>query len=163
LLLAFLRSYTADLCLKWPNDIYWKNSKLAGILIEQQTAGAYISQTIIGIGVNINQQVFPAAISKAVSLALITGQTYSLQELTNRLHEWLTSQLPSWLVPDKAEELNHLYLSNLYRKEGYFAYRDEEGPFEACLEGIDSFGHLLLKLRDGRLKAYDIKQLQFID
>jgi BirA family biotin operon repressor/biotin-[acetyl-CoA-carboxylase] ligase len=163
LLLTFLRSYVSDVCIKWPNDIYWKTKKMAGILIEQQTTGLYISQTIIGIGININQSVFPSVIPQAISLTQITRQTYSLQELTVQLHKWLATQLPLWLVPEKAEELNRLYLSNLYRKEGFFAYWDEEGPFEACIEGIDSYGRLLLKRHDGQLKAYDIKQLRFID
>ena len=68
-----LRRYVCDIKIKWPNDIYWKDNKIAGILIENSLLGHHIERSIIGIGLNINQNTFPNFLVNPISLQMITG------------------------------------------------------------------------------------------
>jgi BirA family biotin operon repressor/biotin-[acetyl-CoA-carboxylase] ligase len=70
-----------DCKIKWPNDIYIGNQKLAGILIENSVKGSHLSSSVVGIGLNVNQQVFISAAPNPVSLFQITGVIYEISEL----------------------------------------------------------------------------------
>ena len=80
-----LSQYTDDITIKWPNDIYWKNKKIAGILIENDLCGHHISRSIAGIGLNINQQKFISDAPNPVSLYQIIGQTFNRRELLDTI------------------------------------------------------------------------------
>ena len=91
-----LDRFTHDICIKWPNDMYWKDKKIAGILIENDLKGNKIENTIIGIGLNLNQEIFPSELPNPVSLKQITGVTYNKESILNMLlHEFLFS-IASW-------------------------------------------------------------------
>lgn len=63
-----LDTYTSDISIKWPNDIYWKEKKICGMLIENDLMGRNINQSIAGIGININQEIFHSSAPNPVSL-----------------------------------------------------------------------------------------------
>lgn len=73
-----LDTYTTDISIKWPNDIYWKDKKICGMLIENDLMGRNISQSIAGVGININQEVFHSSAPNPVSLFQITGKQYDI-------------------------------------------------------------------------------------
>lgn len=159
-LLAACSSKTTDkpdhenpLTIKWPNDIYWNDRKLAGILIESQLAGANVRQSIIGVGLNVNQTVFVSDAPNPVSLAQITGHSYDLETLLHAIIESFATETD----PD----LPTRYRSQLYRRKGFHTYHDAHGAFEAELLTVEDQGHLLLRDRQGNLRRYAFKEVQF--
>ncbi len=157
---TFLNEYTTGITIKWPNDIYWKDKKLGGILIEHQIKGSYVEQSIIGIGLNINQTTFPSELPDAVSLSGITGQTYDLTVLTQKLHQSLCKELDA-LTMEQEEDIQRFYVNNLYHRDGFHPYSDINGPFDARICGIGAQGNLLLELEDGSVRTYTFKEVQY--
>jgi len=79
--------------IKWPNDIYWNDRKAAGILIENVILGQYWPYSVVGIGVNLNQETFPPEIPNAVSLKNITGKNYEPVPLAREVVTIVQSQI----------------------------------------------------------------------
>lgn len=147
-----LSDYTDGLSIKWPNDIYWHDRKLCGILIENQLRGACVKDCIIGVGVNINQRQFVSDAPNPVSLRQILGRDVDREEVLKKILENFT------LEQVDADD----YRALLYRRKGFFAYRDAEGDFEAELIGVEDDGHLLLRDREGRERCYAFKEIAFL-
>ena len=143
-----------DLSIKWPNDIYWRNAKIAGILIENTLKGTVIKDCIIGIGLNVNQRVFHSNAPNPVSLWQIHGQTTDRKQL---LHEVLHS-FEGYLYADVRVQ----YLARLYRRKGFHPYADRCGAFMAELADVEDDGHLLLRDDAGQMRRYAFKEVSFI-
>lgn len=156
----FLSTYTSDITIKWPNDIFYKDKKIAGILIENRLTGSIIDVSVIGIGININQKSFPKEVPDAISLYQITGKEYSLRELTKKFHEILWDYL-SELNLEKSDEIHRYYINNFYRRDGYHKYTDKDGTFSAKIAGVQAKGDLILELEDGSKRYYTFKEVQF--
>lgn len=159
-----LENYTDGFSIKWPNDIYWKDKKIAGILIENELEGKFITQSIVGIGLNVNQEVFRSSAPNPVSLIQILGATINRQELLDRI---LRGIMASYIFLEKdykmaVHNLRQLYLRRLYRKEGFHPYRDKEGTFLAAFQDVEPSGHLVLKDEQGNLRRYAFKEVEFI-
>lgn len=156
-----LDAYVEGIRVKWPNDIYWGEKKICGILIENDLAGNVMYCSLIGIGINLNQEVFRSDAPNPVSLCQLTGRTYDkeqvLGEFLDRLYAYYLL-----LLQEKYAEIRTRYRRALYRGEGYFRYADAGGPFEACLRDIQPTGHLVLALRDGSLRRYAFKEVSFL-
>ena len=101
--------------IKWPNDIYWRDRKAAGILIENSFRGPIWQWSIAGMGVNINQTNFGTELNKAVSLKQITGKTYLVKDLAVELCKHIQDAL-DLLVTQGPDELIALYNNALYKK-----------------------------------------------
>lgn len=153
-----LSQYTDEVRIKWPNDIYWKDQKICGMLVENDLAGTTIYCSIIGIGLNLNQDCFVSNAPNPISLTQITGKHYDREEI---LHQFLSRFYSYYLLllQEKEEEIRQAYQSVLYRNDAYYPYQDAEGSFDACIEGIELTGHLLLKLRDGSIRRYAFKEV----
>ena len=147
-----LGQLVGDLCIKWPNDIYWRNGKLAGILIENTLKGNFIKDSIIGVGLNVNQREFHSDAPNPVSLWQITSQETDreqlLKDILNRL--------------DFGEALKECYMKLLYRRKGFHPYTDKDGVFMAEIAGVEDDGHLLLIDEDGKERRYAFKEVTFI-
>lgn len=157
---SFLKELTTDLTVKWPNDIYRKEKKLGGILIEHRIKGSLVTHSIIGIGLNINQTSFPSHLPDAVSLNQVTGQTYNLTKLTEDLHQTLCTALEV-LSLEQEDSIRRHYIDALYRKEGFHPYTDKNGSFMARICGIEAGGSLILEREDGSISAYAFKEVQY--
>ena len=144
--------------IKWPNDIYWRDSKLAGILIENTLKGNLVKDSIIGIGLNVNQREFHSDAPNPVSLWQITGQE------TNR--EQLLQDILQAFAPQKgakgSDPCAPRYAQMLYRREGYHRYADKDGEFMAEMMGVEPDGHLLLRDDSGQERRYAFKEVTFI-
>jgi BirA family biotin operon repressor/biotin-[acetyl-CoA-carboxylase] ligase len=141
-----------DLSIKWPNDIYWRNGKLAGILIENTLKGNLIKDSIIGVGLNVNQREFHSDAPNPVSLWQITGQETDREQL---LKDILNRQ-------DFRVDLKECYMKLLYRRKGFHPYTDKDGVFMAEIAGVEDDGHLLLIDEDGKERRYAFKEVTFI-
>lgn len=155
-----LSTYTEGISIKWPNDIYWKDKKICGMLIENDLSGHNLYCSIIGIGINLNQTVFRGDAPNPVSLFQIIGKEVDREEV---LHRFLSIFYRYYLslLQEEHEDIRARYQSALYRREGYHGYKDESGEFEACIHDIESTGHLLLALRDGSIRRYAFKEVSY--
>jgi len=158
---ALLDEYTKDVTIKWPNDIYYKNSKIGGILIENKLEGSLISHSVIGIGLNINQIDFPIELPNPVSLSQITGTQYDLKELAEKLHRRLIKAFEH-LNTDNESDIRKYYLNSLYRRDGFHKYKDGKGVFKARILDINAHGHLILEPEEGAAKEYNFKEVTFL-
>lgn len=156
--------------IKWPNDLYWGDKKLAGMLIENTLAGGEIAYSIIGIGLNINQEQWVGNAPNPISMRLITGQSYSPEKVLTRY----MVHLEAWLQRPQ-REWREAYMQHLYRREGWWHFVEREvsltptmnaqtkdGGFLARIEGITPEGELLLEHADGIHKAYHFKEIRYI-
>ncbi len=145
-----LSQHAAGFSIKWPNDIYWNDRKIAGILIENRLQGTLVKDSIIGIGLNVNQKVFLSDAPNPVSLCQITGSDIDREAL---LSDFL-QLLDLTALPDS-------YDSMLYRQEGFHPYSDAQGRFEAELVEVEPDGHLMLRTREGSVRRYAFKEVRF--
>lgn len=157
--------------IKWPNDIYYGDKKLVGILIENSLAGKNIGYSIAGIGINANQTQWRSNAPNPISMKEITGEEYDVAALVK---EWIAS-LKSWENQDTAV-IKQAYMEHLYRRNGEHAYVEREvstvptaiaseqvaGQFLASIDGISEQGELLLRLENGEKKCYHFKQIRFV-
>lgn len=153
-----LEVYTDEITVKWPNDIYWKDKKIAGILIENSLQGSTIKSMVVGVGINVNQTIFRSAAPNPVSLAQIIGKNVSRENL---LEEIRINILDAYKCSD-FDEIRSEYLNSLYRKSGYYSYRDDFGLFDAEIKQINPDGQLLLKCKSGELKGFYFKEVEFV-
>jgi len=157
-ILRTLNSFCAGFSIKWPNDIYFGDKKIGGILIENSLQGSKLNTSIVGIGLNINQKTFRSDAPNPVSLRQITAKNQRrkniLQDVLNNIYE-LYSKMD-------VDTIRNEYFENLYRRVGFYTYRDNKGLFEAELAGIESDGCLKLKTRTGEIRAYYFKEVAFV-
>lgn len=156
-----LSIYTDQITVKWPNDIYWKNRKICGMLIENDLSGQDLYSSIIGIGINLNQEIFRGDAPNPVSLCQITGKEYDRETVLQRFlsiffHYYLL------LLQERQEEIRNTYLAALYRNDGFYLYKDALGTFEASIENVELTGHLVLKLKNGTLRRYAFKEVSYL-
>ena len=155
----FLHEYLGDqLKIKWPNDILCENYKLGGILIENVLKGSQIDHTIIGMGLNINQQHFKTA-PRASSLKLLTGIHYNLEELLPKLLKNLEETYLR-LRQNQIEALRNEYLQHLFRWQEKYTFKTDV-LFEGKIVGLDQFGRLEIESAQG-VQTYNFKEIAFI-
>lgn len=156
-----LDAYTSDIAVKWPNDIYWKNQKLAGILIEHDLEGRYLSNTIVGIGLNVNQHEFAPELPNPVSLCQIVGHEVDKMHLLTEIHQSIrTHYADIALHPDN---IMGAYQRSLYRADGYHPFVDANGQFRAKIVGVEPMGYLVLAdEQTGAHRKYAFKEVQYV-
>ena len=156
-----LDRYIPEVSVKWPNDVYYRDKKIAGILIENVFMSGIIEHSIIGIGININQMQFLSNAPNPVSLSQITGVTYEKTDILDEFVEIFTEQ-GRRLDNHCFDEIHHGYLEAIYRKEGYHKYRDSCSDFDAKIHTVEPAGHLILERTDGRLSKYAFKEVAWL-
>ncbi len=157
-----LDRFTGDIRIKWPNDIYWKNKKIAGMLIENDLLGKEIKHSIIGVGINVNQQHFSTDLPNPVSLRQITGSEQDRDALLELFLSHFFS-LYRTLLEGKTEAIESAYMNGLYRANGFHWYEDKNGRFQAALQTVMPTGHLILRtLEEGEERRYAFKEVACI-
>lgn len=160
-LLQTLSQFTDNISIKWPNDIYWKDKKISGILIEHDLMDDKISQSILGVGLNVNQVSFYSDAPNPISLAQITNKTLPLDDILN-LFILRFKELYNLLNTNQWNKIEALYIENLYRSKGFHLYADQHGVFSAKLKTVDSDGTFRLTDEQGKERAYLFKEVQYI-
>ena len=154
---AILRLFDEPLTIKWPNDIYWKDKKLAGILLENAIIGNEVKYTIAGIGLNVNQTEFVSDAPNPVSLKQISGKEYAIDPLMQDLLEAVHT-----VLNEPEEAVWSEYKAHLYRREGYWPFANQNGTFEAQIEDVLPSGEIVLRDKNGQLHTYGFKQIKYI-
>ena len=154
---------TESISVKWPNDIYVGDRKICGILIENHLRGRHIAESVLGVGVNVNQKRFVSDAPNPVSLAQLTGHEVERLPLMEAIVESFCKDLETLEVDiNHAEAIRSSYLARLYRREGFHSYRDGQGDFEAELMTVETDGHLVLRDKEGTTRRYAFKEVQFV-
>ena len=152
--------------IKWPNDIYVGDKKLCGILIENALCGSTIDTCIVGIGININQELFVSDAPNPVSLKQLNGRDNDRGEILAEIYQNILNYYgylaDNWQNNDIKQSLYYEYMNNLYRRTGYHNYSTPEGErFRAEIEDIGPQGHLTLRLESGELRTFAFKEVIF--
>lgn len=148
------------LSIKWPNDIYYENRKLAGILINSTIKANMMGISIIGIGLNVNQMQFQDWPTHPISLKLIMGKEYALQPLLEQLAEHIIIKVEQ-LKADPAT-IEQDYLKRLFRYRTWADYEVGGKVLRLLMTGIDPFGRLQLVDEQQTLYTFDIKEIKFV-
>jgi BirA family biotin operon repressor/biotin-[acetyl-CoA-carboxylase] ligase len=159
---ALLKYLNSQVFIKWPNDIYYNNQKLGGILIENLLSGTAYKSAIIGIGLNVNQQNFPEQLgSSATSVWQILQADVNLTQLLAEI----CSHIESGYLKLKAgnyKDLKQTYLSNLlnFNKDAW--YKQDDTLFEGKIIDVTEGGQLVVASQ-GIEHAYNFKEIQYIN
>jgi BirA family biotin operon repressor/biotin-[acetyl-CoA-carboxylase] ligase len=156
--------------IKWPNDIYYGDSKVAGILIENDLQGARVLRSTIGVGININQRRFLSDAPNPRSLADIVGHDVDRHLVLEQFMEHFTQYLEMIDGSDRSDssdksdyldQLHAEYKKHLYRFGEEHAYSDKDGAFRATLIDVEPSGHLILRDTSGTLRRYAFKEVKW--
>ena len=162
-----------NLFIKWPNDIYFNDRKIAGILIKNEIKGIMLGTSIIGIGLNVNQTSFDESLPNPISMKMITGKDYDLEEILLAIscqlsavsnyvnRQQTTDNRPCITFNSQFSTFNSQYTSYLYRYEQWTFYEHEGIVKEMIITGYDRFGRLILKEKNDREVVCDLKEIVF--
>jgi BirA family biotin operon repressor/biotin-[acetyl-CoA-carboxylase] ligase len=156
----FLEQHIPSCTIKWPNDIYVVNDKIAGILIESAISGEILEYTIVGIGLNINQTRFSPQIPNPASLRLITGTEYETAACLKQLSESIDKRYKQ-LIGGRRNIKNE-YISRLFRLNSWSEFKDEKEMFTARILSITDEGKLILEKKDSKTTEYAFKEVEYI-
>ena len=154
-----MERYGIDTRLKWPNDIYVGNRKLAGILVELDYSGTCIEQAIIGIGLNVNQADFPVMDKVPVSMKMLLGKEIPVEDVLNVLLESFI-HIYGEMCGDNATAIIAEYQRLLLGMGKEHLFVDSQGTFTAVIVGTEPSGHLLLRHVDGTQSRYAFKEIE---
>ena len=161
----------AGLTIKWPNDIYYGDKKIAGILVENAILGSEVTYSIAGIGLNINQTEWKSDAPNPVSLKQITGKEYNIDEQMKSLAHAIRE-----VLSEPEEEVWAYYKAHLYRKDGFWPFVEREvsiapttnaqanadSQFMARIADILPTGEMVLENQEGIRKKYHFKEIRFV-
>jgi len=157
----FLKRYIPVCRIKWPNDIYINNDKIAGLLIENSIMGDQIENSIAGIGLNINQDKFLSDAPNPVSLKIVTGMNFNLTTCLDQLVSDLDKRYKQ-LIAGKYDQIKEEYISRLFRLNELHNYSDKNGIFSGKIKSVTDFGRLQIEKENGLNNNYSFKDVEFI-
>jgi BirA family biotin operon repressor/biotin-[acetyl-CoA-carboxylase] ligase len=157
----FLERHTSAISVKWPNDIYVKNDKIAGILIENSVMGDKIEHTIAGIGININQAKFLSDAPNPTSLTTLTGKQFDLADCLVKLASDLDNRY-KMLISGDFDLVRLDYLSRLFRHNKWGRMRDINGEFNGRVVSVSDSGRLIVEKDEGITVEYSFREVDFI-
>jgi BirA family biotin operon repressor/biotin-[acetyl-CoA-carboxylase] ligase len=158
----FFITYAGDeTSIKWPNDIYWRDRKAAGILIENSFRGPIWQWSIAGMGVNINQTEFGTGLNKAVSLKQITGKTFQVPALAKELCTHIEAALQ--IVVDKGPDTLLALYNNVLYKKGERVHLEIEGQkITATICRVLSNGYLEIETENGSKQSHALGAIKWL-
>ena len=167
---AVRRVVGEDFTIKWPNDIYWQDKKVAGILIENAIIGNEVKYSIAGIGLNVNQSEFVSDAPNPISMKQIYGTDFAVDELMEKLYAEVQRALD--------EDVWAEYKAHLYRREGFWRFVERPVSIEPTMNAssqepiADSFmarikdilptGEIVLQDQEGKERKYHFKQIRYV-
>lgn len=147
--------------IKWPNDIYYADGKVCGMLIENNIQSRRVDNSVMGVGINVNQTVFLSDAPNPLSLALILGMNSSRLSVLRYVLACFRDCY-AMLEQEQYETLHALYLSKIYRFGEWHNYKDSEGILEGAITNIKPDGHLIIRDRDGKERAYAFGEIKYM-
>lgn len=155
-----------DAVIKWPNDIFVHEKKICGMLIENQLQGASFAYSILGIGINVNQERWVGNAPNPTSIKLETGEENDPREILQQVVKSIDRRYQMLKAdPIGIRSLIHSqFCRHLYRGEGFFPYVDAKSgePFNARICDVQPTGHLHLQTEAGEERVYGFKEVKFV-
>lgn len=146
-----------ELKIKWPNDIYADGKKLVGILIENALHSSKVTHSIIGIGMNVNEDDFPPDIPNATSLHLLTGNTFDINDIALRTRDAVMA-----ILDEPVETWKHEYDNFIFGAGAFHSFLENGELFSAEVKGIGPDGKIILDDGRGRSKSYFAHELKWV-
>lgn len=143
--------------IKWPNDVIIDKMKLAGVLIENKWKSSMICSSIVGIGLNINQVNF-TGFYNATSLKTITSKDYDLDKVLKDLCQELNHYYKI-LVDCKFEQIDNEYHKHLVNYNKWANFLEKGRSFNAKVIGVNQQGELMLELKNGKIRNFELKEI----
>ncbi|MFO7616241.1 MAG: biotin--[acetyl-CoA-carboxylase] ligase [Bacteroidales bacterium] len=157
----FLELFLDGVRIKWPNDLYFQDKKIGGILIETAVMGERLRSAILGIGLNVNQIEFSPDIPNPVSLRMVTGIQYDLLPLEDLLLETLQNRLTAY-DREGREQFRRAYLARLYRYREFAPYRSGGAWFNGRILDVDPVGHLIMEDESGNRRSFAFQEVEYL-
>lgn len=145
---------------KWPNDIYYGDNKLGGVLIENILQGSQIKNSVVGIGLNVNQDVFSPDAPNATSVKQILHRDYDLKALLAQICNEIEAAYLK-LRAGNFEQLKTFYLQNLYWLNELRPFKSNDKVFDGTIQDVSPNGQLTVSI-DGELRLYNFKEIEFL-
>ena len=147
--------------IKWPNDIYADLKKIAGILIEHDISGSTIEHSIIGIGLNANQERFFSDAPNPVSLKNFTNKDTDIRSVLNSVLHFISLRYRQ-LKEKEYDSLNSDYLKMLLFYNTSHQYISNRNTFTGVITNVDQFGRLQINTDEGALRSFEMKEVTFV-
>ena len=160
-LVETLDTFADGFTIKWPNDIYYGDRKVSGMLLEHTVQGASLSQSIVGIGLNVNQQTFLSDAPNPVSLFQILNRETDREVLLNDFLQRFQTYNQR-LERQDFSAIHASYLQHLYRRNEWAKFRDETGTFEGRIVDVEPTGRLIVETTEGTLRKFAFKEIAYI-
>ena len=156
-----MSKYISALKIKWPNDIYAGTRKLGGILIENSIMNGVLKNSVVGMGINVNQTVFCSDAPNPVSLSMLTNEHYDCDVI---LYEILVAI--DWyyaLLRNGGDEIiDNEFTASLYRLNEKHFYKSENDVFEGEIIGVNEIGQLVIRKNNGQILEFHFKEVEFL-
>ena len=157
-----LLHYGIEAQIKWTNDIYIGDRKLAGILIEHKLQGSALARTVAGIGLNVNQKAFSDDLPNPISMAQATGREFDREEVLQTVATSLMARYEQ-LREGGAKDLQADYHQRLYRLGQEHCYALPDGSrFRGIIRGVEPTGALRIENERGELLSFLFKEVEFV-
>ncbi|MEO6977637.1 MAG: biotin--[acetyl-CoA-carboxylase] ligase [Mucilaginibacter sp.] len=151
-----------NLKIKWPNDIYYSDRKLGGMLIENMIQGGQIKNAIVGIGLNVNQQDFPDSLPNATSVKQILQQDYDLNTLLSDICRHVEAYYLN-LKAGKILFVRETYLTRLYRLNEQREFKSKDGQFAGTIKNVRDNGILVVENNNHEELEFSLKEIEFVN
>ncbi|MDD2583519.1 MAG: biotin--[acetyl-CoA-carboxylase] ligase [Bacteroidales bacterium] len=163
----YLKSRGVEAKIKWPNDIYVGDKKVCGILIEHFLSGDILSGSVVGVGLNLNQDKFSSTAPNPISMKNILGREFNAEDELEALAGYIYDVYFPFINYSSSRAIDKLdseYYNSLYRLDEFHKYQETPGGeiITARITGIDSSACLLLEKEDGTTKRYSFKEIKYI-
>ena len=145
--------------IKWPNDIIVYDKKISGVLIENKIKGDFITHSIIGVGLNINQCLFQDYCTQATSLSLILNRVFSIKNIEKSLIHFLSKRIEDFR---NGYNCHNEYLKLMYLKDNKSSFEHKGVKFTATIRGLSENGSLIIQRGNNTYDTFKIKEIKYI-
>jgi BirA family biotin operon repressor/biotin-[acetyl-CoA-carboxylase] ligase len=153
--------YSDKVSIKWPNDIYANDKKIAGLLIENAIERTSIKSSVVGIGLNVNEKDFPKTLPNPVSLMQITKTRHDLEEILENLANILEYRY-GLLKNGEFDVIDENYLSLLYRYRKLSLFDVNGKRVAGSIEGVEPTGELIFKNEKSEILHFGYKEIEYV-
>lgn len=156
-----LTRYLDSVKIKWPNDIYAGNDKIAGILIESAISGETIIHSIAGVGLNVNQQKFISDAPNPISMKMITGKEMDTAVVLDDLRESIDRRYKK-LLKEGREVMDGDYQRSLWRLGEWHRFRSGTTEFTGMITGTNRSGCLMIRDESGKIREFAFREIEYL-
>ncbi|MDG1135939.1 MAG: biotin--[acetyl-CoA-carboxylase] ligase [Bacteroidales bacterium] len=157
----YLSNYNTNTSVKWPNDIYIGDKKIAGILFQNFVVGETLTYSVIGFGVNINQTKFSVKAGNPIALIELLKDDVNVNDILKEVLEDFKNSYESIREYQDYNNVNEEYIDNLFLRGAWHKFKDINGSFIGKISGVDEFGRLEVITRSGNSRVYLFKEITF--